>query len=283
MERPNEKYIPERLPPAAQQAIEGTVIETAEGVARRCHEAVRTDQAREYTAEKRIADRRAGYFAVNRLVRPCEAMALVEWAQATGLMLDGQEFTRRWEEQGRKGETEHAIYFDSSTERWFKLNNLSNHGNWLEFFHRLALHNWLFPEAPLRFEGFMEFDKELLPLTSQPHIVGARGASQEEIDRLMKGLSFEPIRRTNPTRQYDYINRKIGVEVNDLHDENVIFTDVGETVVIDPVPMMEQATSRQLMRLWGVEFVKTTSEKHPCRCAWSEADHQFPGTQREVF
>ena len=49
MERPNEKYIPERLPPAAQQAIEGTVIETAEGFARRCHEAVRPDQAREYS------------------------------------------------------------------------------------------------------------------------------------------------------------------------------------------------------------------------------------------
>lgn len=155
-------------------------------------------------------------------------------------MLTGHGFKRRWEEQGRKGETEHAIYFDAASSRWFKLNNLSNHGNWLEFLHRLALHNWLFPEAPLWFEGLMEFDGELLPLTSQPHILGVRGGSKLEIDDLMQGLGFEPIRQTDPSRQYDYINRTIGVEVNDLHEENAIITPDGELVVIDPVPMMEQ-------------------------------------------
>jgi len=155
-------------------------------------------------------------------------------------MLDAREFTRKWDDQGRKGETEHAIYFDESTARWFKLNNLSNHGNWLEYLHRLALHNWLFPEAQLRFEGLMVFDGALLPLVSQLHIFAVRGAFQIEIDQLMESLGFEPIRRIDPTRQYDYINRSIGVDVNDLHDENVIVTGEGDVVVIDPVPMMEQ-------------------------------------------
>src|SRR5580658_4919318 len=117
MPPPNEEYVPERLPPAAQQAIAGTVIEAAESVARRCHETVRPDQAREFTAEKRIAERRAGYFAVNRLIRPLEQAALRRWAQESGLLMSGQEFKRRWEEQGRKGETEHAIYFDASNSR----------------------------------------------------------------------------------------------------------------------------------------------------------------------
>ena len=85
----NEKYIPERLPPPAQQAIKGTSVAAAERVARRCHEAIRPDQAREFAAEKRTADRRAGYFAVNRVVRPLEETALREWAEANGLMLDG--------------------------------------------------------------------------------------------------------------------------------------------------------------------------------------------------
>ena len=241
----NEKYIPERLPPAAQQAIEGTIIAAAESVARRCHEAIRPDQAGEYAGQKRIADRRAGYFAVNRIVRPLEETALREWAQASDLMPDGLNFNRRWEEQGQKGETEHAIYFDESTSRWIKLNNLSNHGNWLEFFHRLALHNWLFPEAPLRFEGLVVNSGELLPMVSQPHIIGLRGAYQYEIDELMQGLGFEPIRHNVPTRQFDYINRSIGVEVNDLHNENVIVTEAGDLVVIDPVPMMEQESKIQ--------------------------------------
>src|SRR5665213_946388 len=236
----NGKYIPERLPAPAEQAIGGTCVAAAEGIARRCHEAIRPDQAREYAAEKRTADRRAGYFAVNRVVRPLEETTLREWARKNGLMLDGRDFTCRWNEQGRKGETEHAIYFDQTTGRWFKLNNLSNHGNWLEYFHRLALHNWLFPEASLRFEGLTVFDGELLPLVSQPHVIGVRGASQSETDYLMRRLGFWPIRQTDPTRQYDYINRSIGVEVNDLHDENVLVTEGGAAVVIDPVPMMEQ-------------------------------------------
>ena len=246
----NEKYIPERLPPPAQQAIEGTSIAAAEGIARRCHEAIRPDQAREFAAEKRTADRRAGYFAVNRIVRPLEETALREWAEANGSMLDGGDFTRRWEEQGRKGETEHAIYFDEPAARWFKLNNLSNHGNWLEYFHRLALHNWLFPEAPLRFEGLTEFDGELLPVVSQPHIIAVRGASQSETDHLMQRLGFDPIRQIDPTRQFDYINRSVGVEVNDLHDENVIVTGADDVIVIDPVPMMEQESKiRRLLEV----------------------------------
>jgi hypothetical protein len=159
---------------------------------------------------------------------------------ANALMLDAIDFKQRWEEQGRKGETEHAIYYDAGAARWFKLNNLTNHGNWLEYFHRLALHNWLFPEAPLEFEGLTEFDADLLPVMSQPHIAASRGASAWEIDQLMHGLGFQSIRYTDPTRQYDFINRSIGVEVNDLHDENVLVAATGEVVVIDPVPMMEQ-------------------------------------------
>jgi hypothetical protein len=244
----HETYLPERLPSGAQQTIEGTVIEAAEGVARRCHEAVRPDQAREFAAEPRTADRRAGYFAVNRIVRPLEERALRAWAQANGLMRDFDEFARKWEEQGRRGETEHEIYFDPGTQRWFKRNNLSNHGNWLEYFHRLALHNWLFPETSLRFEGLLEVEGALSPVVSQPHVSGMRGASQGEIDDLMQSLGFEPIRRVIPARQYDYINREVGVEVNDLHDENVLVTHGGDLVVIDPVPMMEQESKIRRLR-----------------------------------
>jgi hypothetical protein len=114
----------------------------------------------------------------------------------------------------------------------------------------LALHNWLFPEAPLRFEGLTEFDGELLPVVSQPHIIAVRGASQSETDHLMQGLGFDPIRQIDPTRQYDYINRSVGVEVNDLHDENVIVTGADDVIVVDPVPMMEQESKiRRLLEV----------------------------------
>jgi hypothetical protein len=35
------------------------------------------------------------------------------------------------------------------------------------------------------------------------------------------------------------------VEVNDLHDENVVVTGARKLVVIDPVPMMEQESKIQ--------------------------------------
>jgi Serine/Threonine/Tyrosine Kinase found in polyvalent proteins len=237
---PHESYLPERLPQAAQQAIEGSIIEAAEGIARRCHEAVRPDQAREFAAESRTADRRAGYFAVNRIVRPLEQEALHAWAQVNHLLLDTAKFTQKWQEQGCKGETEHEVYYDAPLKRWHKRNNFSNHGNWLEYFHRLGLHNWLFPAAALRFEGFMDIGEIFLPVVSQAHFVSLRGATENEIDQLMQRLGFEPIRLNNPARKFDYISRSIGVEVNDLHDENVLISIAGEPVVIDPVPMMEQ-------------------------------------------
>jgi hypothetical protein len=78
---PNEKYLPERLPPEAQRAIEGTLVAAAESLTRRCHEAVRPDQAREFAAQTRTADRRASYFSVNRIVRPWEE-GTIRWMSA---------------------------------------------------------------------------------------------------------------------------------------------------------------------------------------------------------
>jgi hypothetical protein len=73
-----------------------------------------------------------------------------------------------------------------------------------------------------------------------PNGIRPRTVRIETARGLMQRLGFDPIRQTDPTRQYDYINRSIGVEVNDLHDENVILTNDGNAVVIDPAPMMEQ-------------------------------------------
>lgn len=79
-----------------------------------------------------------------------------------------------------------------------------------------------------------------LPVVSQQHVVSQRGAYEPEIDAMMKQLGFAPIRSTNPARKFDYLNRSLGVEVNDLHGENVLIDFAGATFVIDPVPMMEQ-------------------------------------------
>jgi hypothetical protein len=122
-------YVPERLPPETPRQAEEALSQAAESIAQRCHESIRTNQTREFTSAQRSADRRAGYFAVNRIIRPLEESALRVWAKQNNLLLDTNEFTRRWHEQGEKGETEHQIYYDPAQQRWYKRNNLCNHGN----------------------------------------------------------------------------------------------------------------------------------------------------------
>lgn len=245
------RYLPERIPPAATRASEGTLVQAAETVARRCHEAVRPDQAREYTNASTVRERNEGRNKVNNLVRPKEEQALRRWAEENGLMLDSEGFDRQWREQGERGEAEHRLYFDQTVQRWFKSNNLSNYGNWMAYFQAIQMHNWLFPVAPLKFEGFMNEGTYLRPLVSQPHIPAVRGATQAEVDAIMLRLGFEPIRTRDPARQYDYFSNSVGIEVNDLHDENALVTEPGEIVVIDPVPMMEEASKLTRLKAWG--------------------------------
>src|SRR5258708_18646485 len=103
----------------------------------------------------------------------------------------------------------------------------------MAYFQAIQLHNWLFPVAQLKLEGFVNEGTHLRPVISQPHIPAVRGATQPEVDALMQGLGFEPIRMRNSARQYDYRNKLMGIEVNDLHDENVLVTEAEEVVVID--------------------------------------------------
>lgn len=87
-----EQYLPERIPPAATRASENTLVQAAEAVARRCHEAVRPDQAREYTNAATVRERNEGRNKVNNLVRPQEEKALRGWAETNGLMLESEGF-----------------------------------------------------------------------------------------------------------------------------------------------------------------------------------------------
>ncbi len=188
------RYIPERIPPAATRASQQVLVQTAETIARRSHEAVRPDQAREYTNAPTVRERNEGRNKINNLVRPREERALRSWADQNKLFLDSEAFDRRWTEQGQRGEAEHRLYFDQRRQLWFKCNNLSNYGNWMAYFQAIQLHNWLFPAAPLKLEGFVNEGAHLRPVISQPHIPAVRGATQLEVDEVMLHLGFQGIR-----------------------------------------------------------------------------------------
>ena len=235
-------YVPERVPQIAFQACEDPQIKSAEEILGRIHCSIPADQSREYAHQRSTAERRKGRFALNKLIRPLENAALKKWAQAQRLLLDNADFQIPWERTGCFGESEHDVYHAPERGLWEKRNHLTHHGTWLEYFHRLLLHNWLFPDTSLFFKGFVEHEGQLLPLTTQHDIQALRGATMNEIDRFMEKMGFFPIRHTAPSRQYDYLHPSLGIEVNDLHDENVLFQPNGDLSVIDPIPMMEETS-----------------------------------------
>lgn len=227
-------YSPDRIPSGAQSAYSGRggkKLKIATAIAHRSHEAVRSDSIPEFATEKEYKKKVAGRNLMAKRVKPVEEKNLRLWATQVGLMMDNDEFTRKWVEQGKKGEAENNVYFDEESQRWWKRNNLSYHSTYLEFFHRLSLQNMLFPEARYSLEGFVENDGELQPIISQPHVKASKGASPVDVEKLMNRLGYQKM----PGTEHDYYNREKGIKVEDMHDENVLQDDEGNLFVVDPV------------------------------------------------
>jgi hypothetical protein len=97
------RYLPERIPPAATRASQKSLVQAAEAITRRCHDAVRPDQAGEFTHAASVRERNEGRNKVNNLVPPQEEKALRRWTEDNRLMLDSEKFDHRWREQGERG------------------------------------------------------------------------------------------------------------------------------------------------------------------------------------
>jgi hypothetical protein len=214
-------YKPERLPPAAERTLGEGNLRAATHVARGVHCSNQTLGERE---PKTGAERAK----LNRLLRIREEMELRDWAGRQGLMVDADGFANQWQEAGQIEGAEHQIYPDDNG-FWHKRNDLIFHGTWLEYFHRLALHNWLFPDAAYRFDGFMDVAGVLYAVTAQKSVLAECGATRAHVEREMRKMGFE---RTGGD---DYYSRDLGVIVEDLHDENAVFTPKGSLVIFDPI------------------------------------------------
>lgn len=238
-----ENYSPDRIPFRTERAYAGRggkKLKLATSVAYRSHQSIRDNSIPEFTNEKEYTKKVAGRNLMSQRVKPVEEKWLRHWAEQVGIMMDNNEFDRKWMEQGQKGEAENNVYFDEQSQRWFKRNNLSYHTTYLEFFYRIALHNESFPEAAYALEGFVINDGELQPIISQPHIRASKGASPVDVEKLMTRMGYTKI----PGTQHDYLNNEKGIRVEDMHDENVLMDDDGNLFVIDPVIYLDDDGKR---------------------------------------
>ena len=163
----------------------------------------------------------------NAALRSREIAALKAWAVADGCLFDGVAFDRCWREQGQMGGSENDIYYDETSGRVWKRNRIEVFClSWQQFFDRIILHDLLFPEAPLRFEGVLEHEGGLRGVLSQPDIVAERGAWRRETEPMMTARGYR--RRSSD----DFDGARLTVE--DLHSGNVLVDGAGQLIVIDP-------------------------------------------------
>ena len=165
-------------------------------------------------------------------IRPAEAKALKEWAEDNNKLIPSSDFDQIHEERGAKGGQEHLVYFSEDGTRVFKANNLSFHETYLDFFHRLAVHNVEFPETAYTLEGFVEKNGKLMPVISQPAIKG-RKATFEESHNNMIERGYEPIGTSD--KPVSYRIPETDLIIRDVHGDNTRVKPTGEVFVIDPV------------------------------------------------
>ncbi len=119
------------------------------------------------------------------------------------------------------------------------MNDGAYHGNWLEFFDRIAIHNTLFPETGYILTGFTQRigfygEPKLAAIIERLYFETERGASFDEVKANMALMGFEHLRRD------DYYNPETGVIIEDLHDENVFISKRQNLIYIDPAIFLEQ-------------------------------------------
>jgi hypothetical protein len=168
---------------------------------------------------------------------------IYETATKTGGFVDGgvdlsapavvADFDKAWNQSGKEAGSENQIVFSGG--RVFKRNYneklgevLPNHRTIEAFRENLTLHNSIFPETEVKFEGMSKTKDGEAPIVSQAEVKGTE-PTKAEIDAFMAAKGFEPYSKTA------YINKELGVRVGDLKGDNVIKAADGTIHVIDPV------------------------------------------------
>ena len=207
----DEKRIINRVSPEAEQGRQegGAVLVAATYIAARSQIAGTENKATEPVNRKERAQ-------LNKKLRAIEEKDLLKWSKAEKIFISEAEFNRQWHNRKIAEGAEQQVYLDYSGLSVIKTNDAIMHGTWLEFFDRIALHNWLFPEVAYQLSGFTKVKSRLGAIIHQPFIKSERGASREEVENDMVKRRF--IRLKND----DYFNPALGIILEDLHDENVL-------------------------------------------------------------
>ena len=155
-----------------------------------------------------------------------QTLRIEQWARAVGVWFDDVDssFTNILGEHIAEG-GEAVVYDHGAT--LIKSIGLDYFIEPILALDRISLHNAYFPETTLTVLGFgRDTDGNFKIIVEQPFIKGHR-MSDEDIAKYMKDMGFE---LRNP-RNWTYATPE--VYLSDMHDENVIRSEIGNVFVID--------------------------------------------------
>ncbi len=110
----------------------------------------------------------------------------------------------------------------------FKLNDSIYYETWEDYFNNLLLNNYFFPDTAYQLIGFYESESILYAVVEQPFIKFDQVTSLENVKSFLEENGF--LNKKNN----DYYHPKLGIILEDLHDENVL-TFEGNLYFIDTV------------------------------------------------
>jgi hypothetical protein len=110
----------------------------------------------------------------------------------------------------------------------FKLNDSIYYERWIDYFYNLLLHNYFFKDTAYKLVGFIKEKDQLLAVVEQNFVEITQLTDLQYVKDFLNSNGFES------TKNNDYINKDLGIIIEDLHDENVL-TKEGLLYFIDTV------------------------------------------------
>jgi hypothetical protein len=200
----------------AQQEITGISQEDAENVTRGVQEASPTTEGAQRS---------------ERQLKKDQDQELEAYAKKTGTFIEDPK-----EAFGEKlaGGAEQDVYLSKNGDKVIKVNGLTNHGGWADFWDRLTLQKELFPSTAYKLIGFTKSGGRLSAISEQNRIIGTEVPRQELIQNLAE-KGFYQIHPEGSPGQNQFYNPESGVRLSDVHSENVLKDADGNIQYIDPM------------------------------------------------